>query len=61
MDGDALGEAVARLAREPAFAGLMAEAARAKVEEMSGANRRAVDALEPFIVQAQLERQARGE
>jgi 3-deoxy-D-manno-octulosonic-acid transferase len=55
-DAEALGAAMVRLLRDPPVLARMAEAARAKVEAMSGANQRTIDALEPLVMQAQLER-----
>jgi 3-deoxy-D-manno-octulosonic-acid transferase len=54
-----LAQAMIRLLRNPALATAMAGAAQAKVLEMSGANQRTIDALDPLLVQAQIERQAR--
>jgi 3-deoxy-D-manno-octulosonic-acid transferase len=55
-DAEALAAAMVRLLRDPPILARMAEAARTKVEEMSGANQRTIDALEPLVMQAQLER-----
>jgi 3-deoxy-D-manno-octulosonic-acid transferase len=55
-DSAALGGAVLRLLTQSAELDSMAGAAEAKVTEMSGAIRRTTDALEPFLIQAQLER-----
>ncbi|MCA3563796.1 MAG: 3-deoxy-D-manno-octulosonic acid transferase [Methylocystis sp.] len=49
-----LAEALAALLTDEAGASAMAEAARARVEAMAGANQRAIAALQPFLVQAQL-------
>ena len=56
-DGTALGAAIVRLLRDRAELDAMASAASAAVEAMSGANRRAIEALEPFLMQARLKRQ----
>jgi 3-deoxy-D-manno-octulosonic-acid transferase len=56
-DAAGLAAAIVRLIKDRAVNTRMAEAARAKVLEMSGANQRTIDALEPFLVQAQVERQ----
>ncbi|MGL4634980.1 MAG: 3-deoxy-D-manno-octulosonic acid transferase [Beijerinckiaceae bacterium] len=58
QDADALGQTVGRLIRDEKLLSRMAEAAAHTVEAMSGANQRAIDALEPFLVQAHLERAA---
>jgi 3-deoxy-D-manno-octulosonic-acid transferase len=55
-DADMLGQTIVRLIRDDVLLARMAEAALRKVETMSGANQRAIDALEPFLVQAQLDR-----
>jgi 3-deoxy-D-manno-octulosonic-acid transferase len=57
-DGADLGAAVARLLRDEAALDGTAAGAAAAVEEMGGANRRAIEALEPFLIQARLRRQA---
>jgi 3-deoxy-D-manno-octulosonic-acid transferase len=57
-DAAGLGEAAARLLMQPSNLDAMAANAAAKVDEMSGAIQRTTDALEPFLIQAQLERQA---
>jgi 3-deoxy-D-manno-octulosonic-acid transferase len=56
-DAAELGEAAARLLLAPANLDAMAANAAAKVEEMSGAIQRTTSALEPFLIQARLERQ----
>jgi 3-deoxy-D-manno-octulosonic-acid transferase len=55
-DAAALGAAIARLLMDRPALDAMAAAAEAKVTEMSGAIQRTTDALEPFVIQAQLER-----
>jgi 3-deoxy-D-manno-octulosonic-acid transferase len=55
-DAPALGAAVARLLTEPGRLDTMAANAAAKVRDMSGAIQRTTDALDPLIIQAQLER-----
>jgi 3-deoxy-D-manno-octulosonic-acid transferase len=55
-DAAALGEAVARLLVETSHLDTMAANAARKVDEMSGAIQRTIDALDPLIIQAQLER-----
>ncbi len=56
-DAAALGATVARLLRDGAALEAMVSAATATVEAMSGANRRAIAALEPFLIEARLRRQ----
>jgi 3-deoxy-D-manno-octulosonic-acid transferase len=53
-----LADALTVLLLDDTAASRMAEAARARVEEMTGANQRAIAALGPLLVQAQLERRA---
>jgi 3-deoxy-D-manno-octulosonic-acid transferase len=55
-DADMLGQTVGRLIRDDPLLARMAAAALQKVDDMSGANQRAIEALEPFLVQAQLDR-----
>jgi 3-deoxy-D-manno-octulosonic-acid transferase len=55
QDAATLGEALARLLTEPAHLDAMARNAGDKVEEMSGAIQRTTDALDPLLMQAQLE------
>ncbi|MGL4239484.1 MAG: 3-deoxy-D-manno-octulosonic acid transferase [Beijerinckiaceae bacterium] len=55
-DAASLAEAVVSLLAQPRMLEAMSAAAQAKVTEMSGAIQRTTDALEPFIIQAQLER-----
>ncbi len=54
-DSDALAAAMIHLLQDTRLLTLMAEAAFAKVEDMSGANKRTIDGLEPLLMQAQLE------
>ncbi len=51
-----LADAIARLLQDDAAASAMAEAAKARVDLMAGANQRAIAALQPFLAQAQLRR-----
>lgn len=55
-DAAALAAAVSRLLGQPALLDAMAREAESRVAAMSGAIQRMRDALEPFIIQAQLER-----
>ncbi len=55
-DSQALGAAVIRLLQDPSGLMRMAEAAEAKVQDMAGANQRTIKALEPLLMQANLER-----
>ncbi len=54
-DAQALGAAIIQLLRDPSGLKLMAEAAEAKVQGMAGANQRTIKALEPLLMQANLE------
>ncbi len=56
-DSAALGREIARLLRDGEALGSMADAAASAVDAMGGANRRAIEALEPFLIQARLKRQ----
>jgi 3-deoxy-D-manno-octulosonic-acid transferase len=53
-----LADAMAGLLLDSVATSRMAEAARARVDAMGGANRRAIASLQPFLLQAQLGRSA---
>jgi 3-deoxy-D-manno-octulosonic-acid transferase len=53
---EGLGEAVVRLLRDTPGLAMMADAASAKVHAMAGANQRTIEALEPLLMQCNLER-----
>jgi 3-deoxy-D-manno-octulosonic-acid transferase len=54
-DAGSLAEAIVRLLQSEGALDQMAQAALEKVTDMAGANQRAINALEPFLVQVQLE------
>ncbi len=56
-DGADLGATLVRLLRDSAALDRVATGAAKAVEAMSGANRRAIEAIEPFLIQARLRRQ----
>ncbi len=60
QDADMLGQTIGRLIRDEPLLTRMALAASKKVEEMSGANQRTIEALEPFLVQAHLDQSSAG-
>jgi 3-deoxy-D-manno-octulosonic-acid transferase len=55
-DASALAKTIVRLLTDQNLLGKMADAAFSQVSEMSGANQRTIDALEPFLVQCHLDR-----
>ena len=59
LDAAALGASIAALLTNPTQLKGMAKKAKAAVEAMSGANRRATDALGPLLVQARLDHTSR--